>query len=266
MPAGGFRRWSGAGRSGAPATGRGDEFRDLGLLFDRRIVATGRRASVLEKGHTVETGFRVLMVAIPVAVTIVLAMVVLTPIVLAIVAALARFALTIVGGALFGGALFGGALLGSTRLGGSLVAPLAGLGLAAPVAGLGTALTLLRLAGLLTLLLAVLAPLAPVVALDKAAHGLDHAVVMVRVLEIGFGEDAITRGGRLAGQRLVLVEDLVGIAADPDVGATAIENLVSIGGAIGAVMLRLVMVIAATTAAAATTATAARPLTIVWSH
>ena len=88
---------------------------------------------------------------------------------------------------------------------------------------------------------------------------------MVGVLEIGFGEDTIAGRGRLAGQRLVLVEDLVSIAADPDVGAAAIENLVSIGGAAaGAVLLGLVMVIAAATAA--TTATAARPLTIVWSH
>ncbi len=65
----------------------------------------------------------------------------------------------------------------------------------------------------------------------------------------------------------ILVEDLMGIAAHPDIGAAAIENLVSIGRAIGVVMLRLVMVIVATTAAAAATiATAARPLTIVWSH
>jgi hypothetical protein len=127
--------------------------------------------------------------------------------------------------------------------------------------GLARLLTLLP--GL-SLLLAVLATLAPVVALDKAAHGLDHAVVMVCVLEIGFGEDAIAGGGSLAGQRLVLVEDLVGIAADPNVGAAAVENLVSIGGATGIVVLRLVMVIVSTAAAA--TATAARPLTIVWSH
>ena len=159
--------------------------------------------------------------------------------------------------------MFGGALFGVT-----LLAPLAGLGIAAPVAGLRSALPLLRLAGLLTLLprlLAVFATLAPVVARNEAAHGLDHAEVMVGVLEIGFGEDAIAGGGRFAGQRLVLVEDLVGIAADPDVGTAAIENLVSIGSATGAVMLGLVMVIVAT-ATAATTATAARPLTIVWSH
>ena len=169
---------------------------------------------------------------------------------------------------MFGGALFGGALFG-----GALLAPLAGLGLTAPVAGLLSALTLLRLAGLLpllpglSLLLAVLAALAPVIARDKAAHRLDHAVIVVGVLEIGFGEDSIAGGGRLAGQRLVLVEDLVGIAADPDVGTAAIENLVSIGGAAGAVMLGLVMVVVSTAAtAAATTATAARPLTIVWSH
>ena len=152
--------------------------------------------------------------------------------------------------------------------GGALFGPLARWDI--PVAGLRTALALLRLAGLrplltgLPLLLAVLAAFAPVVARHEAAHRLDHAEIVVGVLVIGFGQDAIAGGGRLAGQRLVLVEDLVGIAADPDVGAAAIENLVSIGGAIGAVMLRLVMVSTVTTAA--TTATAARPLTIVWSH
>ncbi len=88
---------------------------------------------------------------------------------------------------------------------------------------------------------------------------------MVGVLVIGFGQDAIAGRGGLASQRLILVENLMGVAADPDVGATAIENLVSIGRAIRIVMLGLVMMVVAT-ATAATTATAARPLTIVGSH
>lgn len=258
-------------RSGAPAAGRGDEFRDLGLLFDRRIVAAWCRASVLEKRHPVETGFRFLMVAIPITITIaiVLPALALTPIALAIAAAVAAFTLAAFTLAVFTLAIVGGTRFGGALFGGSLVTPLAGLGIASSVAGLGPALAVLRLAGLLTLLpglsllLAVLATLAPVVALDEAAHGLDHAVIVVGVLEIGFGEDAIAGRGRLAGQRLVLVEDLMGIAADPDVGTATIENLVSIGGTAGTVMLRLVMVTATT---AATTATAARPLTIVWSH
>jgi hypothetical protein len=56
----------------------------------------------------------------------------------------------------------------------------------------------------------------------------------------------------------------VGVAADPDVGPAAVEELVAIGRTIGIVMLRLVVMAAAT--AAATIATAARSLTIVWSH
>jgi uncharacterized protein (DUF697 family) len=58
----------------------------------------------------------------------------------------------------------------------------------------------------------------------------------------------------------------VGVAADPDVGSAAVEELVAIGRTIGIVMLRLVVVAAATATAAATIATAARSLTIVWSH
>jgi hypothetical protein len=54
------------------------------------------------------------------------------------------------------------------------------------------------------------------------------------------------------------------VAADPDVGSAAVEQLVTIGRTIGIVMLRLVMV--AATTAAATIATAAGSLTIVWSH
>ena len=119
-------------------------------------------------------------------------------------------------------------------------------------------------------LLAFLAVFAPteVVALDESALGLDHPVIVIGILPVGFGQDAIAGGRGLAGQRLILVENLMRIATDPDVGATAVEDLVSIGRTIGVVMLRLAMVVVATAAAAtaATTATAARPLTIVWSH
>jgi hypothetical protein len=61
----------------------------------------------------------------------------------------------------------------------------------------------------------------------------------------------------------------MGVAADSDIGPATVEDLVSIGRAVGALMLRLVMMVTATTiagATAATIATAARPLTIVWSH
>ena len=127
------------------------------------------------------------------------------------------------------------------------------------------------LSGLTLLLLrrrlAFFAAIAPtlVVALAEAAHRLDHAEIVVGVLPVGLRQDSITRRRRLASQRLIFIEHLVGVAADPDVGPAAVEELVSIGRAIGIVMLRLVMVAAAATAAA-TIATAARPLTIVWSH
>ena len=120
----------------------------------------------------------------------------------------------------------------------------------------------------LRLLLAFLAAIAPtlVVALDEAAHGLDHAEIVVGVLPVGLGQDAVARGRRLAGQRLVLVEHLVGVAAHPDVGSAAVENLVSIGRTIGIVIVLLLVMVVAAATAAATIATAARPLTIVWSH
>ena len=130
------------------------------------------------------------------------------------------------------------------------------------------AVGLRRAAGLALLLagLAFLAAFAPtlVVALHEAAHGLDHAKVVIGILPIGLGQDAVTRGRSLACQGLVLVEDLVRVAADPDVGAAAVEYLVTIRRTVRIVMLLLVMV--AATTAAATIATAARPLTIVWSH
>jgi hypothetical protein len=56
----------------------------------------------------------------------------------------------------------------------------------------------------------------------------------------------------------------MGVAAHPHVRSAAVENLVSIGRTIGIVVVLLFVMVWA--AAAATIATAARPLTIVWSH
>src|SRR5205823_5287324 len=108
----------------------------------------------------------------------------------------------------------------------ALAATLAILALAATLAilALAIAVGLLRI-GQLTLLLwiALLAFLAAlaiaptlVVALDEATHGLDHAEVMVGVLPVGLRHDAVARGGRFAGQRLILIEHLVSVAAHPD--------------------------------------------------
>lgn len=202
-----------------------------------------------------------LSISIPIPITV---PIVLPAIVLAMTAALAGLAtLAVVALACLGrtmfAALFGRALLAALALG--RLAPF-GRGCTA-LSLVGSAGLLALLAGL-TLLLAILAAFPALVALHEAAHGLDHAVIMIGVLVIGFGENAIAGRGRLAGQRLVLVEDLVRIATNPDVGAAAVENLVSIGRAVGIVVLGLVMVGVATAATA--TATAAGPLTIVWSH
>jgi len=123
-----------------------------------------------------------------------------------------------------------------------------------------------ELALLLTVLAAAVTPALIAAARDEAAHGLDHAEVVVGILPIGLGRDPIARGGRLARQRLVLVEDLVGVAAHAHIGTAAIENLVSIGRTVRIVIVLLLVLIVATATAAAATAAATRPLPIVWSH
>ncbi len=128
----------------------------------------------------------------------------------------------------------------------------------------GLALLLSRLIGLA--FFTIFAP-TEVVALDEAALGLNHPIIVIGILPVGLGQNAIAGGRRLSGQRLILVENLVRVAANPDVGAAAIENLISISRTVRIVILGLVMVVVSTAAtAAATIATAARPLTIVWSH
>jgi hypothetical protein len=126
---------------------------------------------------------------------------------------------------------------------------------------------LLRIAGLLLLAFLAIAP-TQVVAMGEATHGLDDAVVVVGVLPVGLGHDAVARGSRLAGQRLVFVEHLVGVAADTHVRPAAIEDLVPIGRAVRIVVTAavLLLVMLVTTATAAAIAAATRPLPIVWSH
>jgi hypothetical protein len=137
-------------------------------------------------------------------------------------------------------------------------------------AAAGTASALLRPVDLAALLLTVLpsavAPALVAAARDEPAHGLDHAEVVVSVLPVGLSRDPVARGGRFARQCLVLVEDLVGIAAHAHIGTAAIENLISIGRAVRIVTVLLLMLIVATATAASTTAAATRPLPIVWSH
>jgi hypothetical protein len=139
------------------------------------------------------------------------------------------------------------------------------LGVAVGAAGLLLAGWLTLLPALLTVAFGAVAPTL-IVAMGKAAHALDHAIIVVGVLPIGLRHDTVAGRRRLASQRLVLVEDLMGIAAHPDIRATTVEYLVPIGRAVrivGTAMMLLVMLMAAATAA---TAAATRPLPIVWSH
>jgi hypothetical protein len=119
---------------------------------------------------------------------------------------------------------------------------------------------------LLTVLAGAITPALIAAAGDKAAHGLDHAEIVVGILPVGLGRDPIARGGRLARQRLVFVEDLVGVAAHAHIGTAAVEDLVSIGRAVRIVIVLLLVLIVAAATTASTTAAATRPLPIVWSH
>ena len=282
-------------RSAASAAGGGNEFRHLGLLVGCRVVVPRRsRAALLKESHAVQTGlffdrlglttirlatFGLATLGLTLGLTIRLAIVGLTVrltivglfrlTILALTIGLAVVALPIVGLAVIALPLIGLALIGlfaaTTTFVGRRV-------IAAVLLRLTAGLTLLsRLAGLLALLigLAFFAVFAPteVVALDEAALGLDHPIIVIGILPVGLGQNAIAGGRRFAGQRLIFVEHLVRVTANPDVGTAAIENLVSIRRTVGIVILGLVMVGIPTAAtAAATIATAARPLTIVWSH
>ena len=207
----------------APAAGW-IEFGNVGLVFASRI-GTGLRATpVLQEGHAAQAGLGLALLFSAAALALLPA--------LTIVAALAMLATMTVIIAIAVGLLLRIALL---------------------------ATLLLRVA--LLALLTFLAALAPVVALDEAAHALDDAEVVISVLIISFGSDSIARGRRFTRQRLVLVEHLMGVATHPDVRTAAVENLVSIGRAVRVVTVVLLLVMAAATIAAA-----ARPLTIVWSH
>ena len=285
MPAGVFNRWIVAGGLAASAAAGGNELRHLGLLVDRRVVIDRRAAALLKKSHAVQTGlffdllglatvrlatFGLATFGLAIGLTIGLPIVGRT-VSLAIVGLSIR--LTILGLAIvslpmiglatialpLGGLVLIGLLATTTTLVGRRMIAASLLRLTA-----GLALLLSRLIGLA--FFAIFAP-TEVVALDEAALGLDHPIIVIGILPVGLGQNAITGGRRLSGQRLIFVENLVRVAANPDVGATAIENLISIGRTVRIVILGLVMVVVSTAAtAAATIATAARPLTIVWSH
>lgn len=295
MPAGVFSRWIVVGGLAASAAAGGNEFRHLGLLVGRRVVVDRRAAALLKKSHAVQTGlffdllglatvrlatFGLATLGLTIGLAIVGRTIVDLTIGLPIVGRTVSLAIVGLGIRL---TILGLAIVSLPMIGPANIAlPFVGLdliGLFATTTALvgrrmiaasllwltaGLALLLSRLIGLA--FFAIFAP-TEVVALDEAALGLDHPIIVIGILPVGLGQNAVTGRRRLSGQRLIFVENLVRVAANPDVGATAIENLISIGRTVRIVILGLVMVVVSTAAtAAATIATAARPLTIVWSH
>src|SRR3546814_349390 len=53
----------------------------------------------------------------------------------------------------------------------------------------------------------------------------EDAEIVLGVLVVGLGGDAVPRRGSVAGQAQILLEDLPGVAADPAVGAIAVESV-----------------------------------------
>ena len=72
----------------------------------------------------------------------------------------------------------------------------------------------------LLLMLIVLLLLAIVLAI-----GADHPVVVLSVLIEILGGDPVACGARIAGHRQIFLQDLIGVAADADIGASAVECL-----------------------------------------
>ena len=102
---------------------------------------------------------------------------------------------------------------------------------------------LLHLARILTLWLMLLAlTIAMSVALAMTVHLLlllllllllalmlaaraDHAIVVLGMLIEILGGDPVACGARIAGKRQIFLENLIGVAADADIGAAAVEGL-----------------------------------------
>jgi hypothetical protein len=92
---------------------------------------------------------------------------------------------------------------------------------------------------------------------------LHDPVIMLGVLIEVLGGDAVARRGGLARHGDIALEHLIGVAANLDAGAAAVEILRTIGRARSAVVL----VITAATAAHHVVVTAApRPILLAWSH
>lgn len=88
---------------------------------------------------------------------------------------------------------------------------------------------------------------------------------MLGVLVVRFGSNTIARRRRFARQHLILLEDLVGVATNPDFGPVAVIGLVALWLATLVTAASAAATMIATTTTAATTATRP-PLLVVRSH
>lgn len=226
-------------------------------------MAGGRAAPTLQERHAAQTGlaFSLLLGPIVALAALVLAPLILAPIILAPII-LPTIVLAIVVLATF---ILATIVLPTIVLTTVILAIIRCVGL---TAGTSIGTTGLRLVGLAVLLLRILllAFLAFPAwsARNEAALALDHAEIVIGVLVIGLGLDAVAHGCGLAGQRLVLIVDLMRVAAHTDVRTAAVKNLIPVWRPVRIVIVLLLVLIVIAAAAAVTAA--ARTLTIVWSH
>lgn len=94
---------------------------------------------------------------------------------------------------------------------------------------------------------------------DGLIHQVEHTEIMLSVLKIALGHHAITAARRIPPQLQIFLKQLLGRAADPDIGAIAVEYVVPVERNTSA---RMMAHTSATTATTTTTssATAARAL------
>jgi hypothetical protein len=98
--------------------------------------------------------------------------------------------------------------------------------------------------------------LRPWLALEALALGIHHPEIMFRVLKKIFRSDAIAGRLRLARQRQIALEHLIGVAANFDVGTVAVEGLRPVRRARSPVLVVMIRIAAAIAAARS----------LLWSH
>ena len=96
--------------------------------------------------------------------------------------------------------------------------------------------------------------------LCRLVHGIEDAEVVLRMLEVAFRLHAVTAAGRIAPKLEVLLEQLLGRAAQTDVRAVAVENVIAVQRDAAASVMPDVRAAAAAAAAASTAASTARAM------